>query len=404
MNPLKITFWFEFIRTINKRSFWIRTLAIPALLAAVIALSVFSNKASDQADQLAKQESFKIAILDQSHLITPDVIAGANITVLSGKEAGVQAVKTGQTDAFFYYPEHPSKQTVEIYAKDEGLNKNAKYESAATAILQASLVQTSGSPERAALLQKPPQTNLTAYDHGEPTKGFGRVIAPGIFLILFYATIVLLGNQMLTSTTEEKENRVIEMVLTSVSARTLIIGKILALMALGAIQIMAMVVPLLVAYFGFRSQLHIPQLDLNQISFAPAPIIVGALLFIGSFLLFTGVLVAVGSAMPTAKEASAFFGFVMLVMFIPAYALAAIISSPEQLIVQGMSFFPLTAPITLMLRNAVGNLSTMEAVIGLIILYVSGVVALALAVRIFRYGTLEYSRRIGVKELLTRKA
>jgi ABC-2 type transport system permease protein len=91
-------------------------------------------------------------------------------------------------------------------------------------------------------------------------------------------------------------------------------------------------------------------------------------------------------------------------MFIPAYALAAIISSPEQLIVQGMSFFPLTAPITLMLRNAVGNLSGTEAAIGLGILYVSGIIALALAVRIFRYGTLEYSRRIGLKELLTRKA
>jgi ABC-2 type transport system permease protein len=404
MSAFGTAFWFEFVRTINKKSFWVRTLAIPVLMGTVIALSVFSNKASDQADQEAKQQTFSMAIMDQSHLLTPAVLAATHATVLTDKAEGIERVKSGQTDAFFYYPEHPSKQAVEVYAKDDGLAKNNKYGSVAAGLLQASLVQAVGSAERAALLQQPPQTTLTAYDHGQPTKGLGRVVAPGLFLVLFYITIVFMGNQMLTSTTEEKENRVIEMILTSVSARVLIMGKIAALMVLGAVQILAMVAPLVVAYMGFRSQLHIPQLDLNQISLAPGPIVTGLLLLIGSFLLFTGVLVAVGSAVPTAKEASAFFGFVMLVMFIPAYALAAIISSPDQLIVKAMTFFPLTAPVTLMLRNAVGNLSLTDTVIGLVILYAAGIVALLLAIRIFRYGTLEYSRRIGLKELLTRRA
>jgi ABC-2 type transport system permease protein len=189
-----------------------------------------------------------------------------------------------------------------------------------------------------------------------------------------------------------------------VSARTIILGKIISLIGLGILQILAILVPVGIAYFGFRSQLHIPAIDLNQLSFAPMPIIVGALIFIGGFLLFTGLLVAIGAAVPTAKDASGFFGVAMILMFVPFYAFGAIVSSPDQVIVKVMSFFPLTAPITLMLRNAAGNLSPLEAVVGILIVLLSGVALLALAIRIFRFGSIEYDRRLGVKEILMRQA
>jgi ABC-2 type transport system permease protein len=107
---------------------------------------------------------------------------------------------------------------------------------------------------------------------------------------------------------------------------------------------------------------------------------------------------------PTAKEASAFFGFTMILVFVPFYALGVIISSPHQVMVQVMSFFPLTAPITLMLRNAAGNLSVPETVVGLAILFVTGAVLMALAIRIFRFGSLEYARKLGLREILTRRS
>jgi ABC-2 type transport system permease protein len=215
--------------------------------------------------------------------------------------------------------------------------------------------------------------------------------------------IVLLGNQMLMSTTEEKENRVIEMILTSVSARTIIVGKIWAVIGLGVIQIVAILVPLAVAYLGFRSQLHIPQFDLNAISFAPWPIVAGAAIFMGGFLLFTALLVAIGAAVPTAKEAGAFLGFVMILVFVPFYALGAIVTSPDQVIVQVMTFFPLMSPTTLMLRNAVGNVDLAELLISLAILYATCVGLMALAIRIFRFGSLEYARKLSLREVFSRR-
>jgi ABC-2 type transport system permease protein len=401
---LKTVVTFEFVRTIEKKSFWIRTLAVPVLLAAVLMLSYFSGNAADKANEKAKKTPFSVAVLDQSGLVSKAVLAATGSRVVTDKPAEIAAVESGTVDAFFYYPHDITTQAVEIYAKDDGIFNNSKYTAVATSLLQAGLIEQIGGGERAALLQHGPNTSLVTYKNGEVTKGFGRAIVPGLFLVLFYAVIVLMGNQMLTSTTEEKENRVIEMILTSVTAQTVIIGKIIALVLLGIIQILAILTPLSIAYLGFRSQLNIPALDIASLSFAPWPILAGAAVFIGGFMLFTGLLVAIGSAVPTAKEAGGYFAFAIILIFVPFYAVGAIVSSPDQLVVQVLTFFPLTAPITLMLRNAVGNLSLRDTLVGLGILYITGVAVMAVAIRIFRYGSLEYARKVDLRQIFRRGA
>ena len=70
-----------------------------------------------------------------------------------------------------------------------------------------------------------------------------------------------------------------------------------------------------------------------------------------------------------------------------------------------MSYFPLTAPIPLMIRNTVGNLSLIEALIGVAVLVVSAVLIMMLAVRIFRYGAMSYDSKLSLSALrMKRKA
>jgi ABC-2 type transport system permease protein len=213
----------------------------------------------------------------------------------------------------------------------------------------------------------------------------------------------MFGNQMLTSTTEEKENRVTEMILTTIEAKTLIIGKIFSLVTLAIMQIIIILVPIVIIYALFHNQLLLPNLDLTNIPLNPMRIAIEAVIFMLSFLLFTGLLVAVGAVAPTAKEAGGFFGVVMVFLFGPLYAASLFISAPDSPLVRVLSFFPLTAPIPLMLRNAVGNLSTVDALIGMGILAVSAALALAIAVRLFRFGVLEYSRRISLGVLFKKR-
>jgi ABC-2 type transport system permease protein len=124
--------------------------------------------------------------------------------------------------------------------------------------------------------------------------------------------------------------------------------------------------------------------------------------FAASFMLFTGLLVAIGAAVPTAKEAGGFFGIVMMLIFGPLYALPLFISNPESPFVQALSTIPLTAPIPLLLRNAVGNLTVPEAALSVALLIVTGVVIMVIAVRVFKYGALEYSRKLSLKEIFSR--
>lgn len=399
-NRWAAVYWFELWRSLSKRSFWIRTLAVPVMIGAVLGLSVFSAKVGSEADEALKATKIDFAVFDESGLVSPAVVAAAGGVMVQNTMVSAAQVRDGKLEAFIYYPKDPSTQKTEVVARDAGLMDNSKYTSLAQQLIQTSLAGRLGSPEAVTLFQGGLNVNLTTYDKGQPTKGFGRVVAPGLFLVLMYVVIVLLGNQMLTSTTEEKENRVVELLLTSMPARTLMSGKLWALVTMGFIQILALLLPVVVAYVGWRSQLKLPDFDLASISLAPGPIISGAILLAGGFLMFTGLLVTIGAAVPTAKEASGYFGAAIIAMFLPFYALTAVVSSPGQLLVTVLTYFPLTAPITLMMRNAVGNASWQTLAIGTVIVWVTALFLMRLAVRTFQYGSLEYARKLSLKELI----
>lgn len=402
MYNLRTVFRFEVLRTLKKKSFWIMAIAFPLAIGAIYGIIYFSNQSSKKAAENTVNQKFSFVVTDESGLINQKVVQQFGASETTGKQAAINGVTSGSLDAYFYYPKNLSDSKVKIYAKDAGLFDDNRYENVAKAILQASIVPTV-SPQKAAILKDTVSFNSTLYKNGVVYDGLKELIAPGTFLVLFYILIVVFGNQMMASTTEEKENRVIEIILTTIKARTLIVGKILSMLVLALIQVVVIVTPLVVVYVMFHNQLSLPNLDLSNIPLNPIHIAVGALLFVFSFLLFTGLLVAIGSAVPTVKEASGFFGMVMLLLFGPLYAVSLFISSPDAGVVRFLSFFPLTAPIPLMLRNAVGNLTLAETIAGIIILAVSAVIALAAAIRIFQYGALEYTSRISLKTIFQKR-
>lgn len=402
MHNLGNVFKFEVVRTLKKKTFWITALSFPIIILAIFSIIFFSNQATQEAVENTSKQQFSIAITDDSKLISKDISSSVDAATVTNKQKAIEDVRTGSLDAYIYYPADLSSEPVEIYAKNISLFDNGRYRAVADALLKTA-AQSTTSPEIRTILQDRVSFTSSTYKDGELYNGFAQLIAPGIFLVLFYALIAMFGSQMLSSTTEEKENRVIEMILTTIQARTLIIGKILSLIVLGAIQVLVILIPTLIMYALLSDKLSMPNVDLSNIPLDPVRIAIGALVFAASFLLFTGILVGIGAATPTAKEASGFFGVVMLFIFGPLYAATLFISTPDAFIVKFLSFFPLTAPVPLLLRNAVGNLSILDAIIGIVILSFSAVIALAISVRLFRYGALEYSRKVSFKSLLTKK-
>lgn len=401
MHNLSTVITFEVIRVLKKKSFWAMVFGFPIMIGAVFGIVFLSNNATRDAADKLKEQTFSIAITDDSHLLSPQITSAFHAKMTT-KEAGIAAVKNGTVDAYFYYPADVSAHHIEIYGKNVGLFENGRYSSVALALLSQS-VQNTVSPQIRTVLQNAAASDTTIYRDGRAYDPFKEMILPGIFLVLFYVLMSFFAGQALTSTTEEKENRVIEMILTTIEARTLIIGKIISLIVLMLIQGVLVVAPVLIGYLLFRYQLNLPNIDLSGLPVDWARIGIAAVIFILSFAFFTGVLVLIGATMPTAREANQFMGFVMIALYGPLYAVSLFISMPDAPIVRFLSLFPLTSPIPLLMRNAAGNLQPWEIAAGALILLVSSIFVLILAVRVFRFGALEYSRKVSLKEMFARR-
>lgn len=393
MHNLSTVYKFEVLRTLKKKSFWIIALLFPLMMASVLGVIVASNSATEDATKKMQEAKFSIQITDESNLIGAQSYALLSATKPTSKQAGIAAVTNGAVDAYFYYPKDISKDKIEIYGKDVGMFDNGKYESVAKALLAQSASSTV-APNISAILANKTTISVNTYRNGVPYDSFKEALAPGIFLVLFYFLIAMFGNQMLTSTTEEKENRVIEMILTTVKAKTLIIGKVLSLITLAIIQAFVFLAPVIVGYLLLRDQLSLPSFDLSTLPLNPARIASAIAIFAASFLLFTGLLVTVGAASPTAKEAGGYLGIVMILIFGPLYAISLFVSSPESPLVKFLTFFPFTAPIPALLRNAVGNMSGTDTAIVIVTLVATGALVMSIAVRLFKSGAIEYNRNL----------
>lgn len=398
MHNLSTVFKFEVVRTLKKKSFWIVALTVPVMIGVLFGVIFFSNKAtSDQAEKM-KNAKFSMEITDHSGVLSPQIASAVDAKQIDNKQQGIDNVKNEKVDAYFYYPKDLTKEPIEVYGKDVSFFDNSKYGDVAQALLNQS-VRKDVNPEAVAVLTDTTKIQSTTYRQGAEYNGLLQMIWPGIFLLLFYFLMTMFGGQMLTSTTDEKENRVIEMILTTVESRTLIIGKILALIVLAIIQGAIFIVPAILLYIFFHDSLSIPMIDLSVIPVDPVRIAIAAIIFAAGFLLFTGLLVAIGAAAPSAKEANSFIGVVYMMIFAPLYAFSLFISSPDATIVKVLTYFPFTAPIPALLRNAVGNLSIGEAAIVISILIVAAIIVMGVAVRLFRYGAIEYSKKLSLKTI-----
>lgn len=394
---------FECTRTLKKRGFWIATLSIPVVMAIVFALIYLSNSSTAASEDAQKTAAVTFTYTDSSGLITPDIATAMGGTKAEDPGRAREDVKAGVTEAYFAYPAEPATQPVKVYGRDSGIFENGKYDAVAKHLLAASAQAEIGSAQLTAAASGDVRTESETFKDGQATGGFGSAIPPLLFLVVFYVSIILLSNQMLNSTLEEKETRVTEMILTTLNPTTLIIGKVIALFMVGVVQILVFLTPIAAGFLLFQDKLAIPDLDLSSITIDPGTMVVGALLLLGGFTVFTGILVAIGAIMPTAKDAGTIFGPLMALIFVPFYAISLIISDPHAPIVQIFTYFPLSAPVTALLRNSFGTLSPLESTIIIVELFLTGFLILRLAVHLFRYGSIQYSSRLSIAGTFRRR-
>ncbi len=409
MSKLKSVIRHEYFTIVKQPSFWIVMTAIPLLIAVVFGLTFLGNQSSASRIEELSKDLKNVAIVDESGLINKDVVAATKLKVSPASETDAlrQQVQNAEKNALIVFPaDLKSDRKYQIYLSSNDLTQTSSVTALADNILKTSLFLPLGSGEIIALAQDGAEATITVYEGGKESAGINGYIAPGLFVILFYIIFAFSISYMLTSVSEEKENRSMEMVLTYVKPRTLIVGKLLAVSLVTLTQILFFAILAAIVLIIMRqtgNAIPLPfGLDFTKIVFDPWTIFFGAAFLIVGFLMYAGFMTATAAATPSAKEANSFSSIFFIGAFIPFYFIAMIVTDPENPMVNFITYFPLTSPVVNLIRNTVDNLGVAQSWLSLAVMTVFMLISIWIAIRAFKLGSLEFNQSIKLSNLFKR--
>jgi ABC-2 type transport system permease protein len=217
-----------------------------------------------------------------------------------------------------------------------------------------------------------------------------RMLVPFFFMYLLFLGIITMGQHMLSSVIEEKNSRVMEVLLAALSPFEIMAGKILGLVGIGLS---------VVALWGVTAYAAARWQGLT-VEIAPVMLPYFVVYYVLAFLLFGSFMVGVGSICNTIKETQSLMMPVMLCCVVPLIAWQNIIREPGSTLARGFSFFPPTTPMVMILRLSAGFDVPMAEVLASIVLLAAAVLAtMWVAAKVFRTGILMYGKRPSLLEV-----
>jgi len=223
------------------------------------------------------------------------------------------------------------------------------------------------------------------------TQRIANMMVPFFFMYLMFMGMVGTGQHMLSSIIEEKNSRVIEVLLSAVSPFQLMAGKILGLAGIG-LTVMALWSAAAFAAASWQG--------LN-VGITPQLMVYFVIYYILGYLLFSAILTGIGSVCNTIKETQSLMMPVMLIFIIPMIAWLKLVQSPDGTMARVLSFVPPVTPMVMILRLAAGaDVRFVEIAASILLLAVAVLAVTWAAAKIFRTGVLMYGKRPGLLEIL----
>jgi ABC-2 type transport system permease protein len=398
MNKTFIILKHEFRQTLKNKSFLILTLSLPLL--AILGVGIYQG-VHHWYHPAAPQEE-QIGYVDQTGVFGSYTSQPGILFVLYPDEGKAKdALIAKDIKEYFVIPtNYLSNGVITRYTMSREVVPSTKTTGQITDFLLSNLLAGEVSPQVLDRVKAPLLLASIRLDEtGEiaPSQDVvSSYVVPIVFATLFIISIMFSSGFLFQSVTEEKENRVIEILLSSVSSGQLLVGKVLGLGAAGLIQ--AAVWFITVAIFSQVAQGIIPALSALSI---PASLIGwGLVYFILGYLLLAALYAGVGSIGATAKEGQGWSIIFTLPAISPLWFNYFIIGSPEGAVSRALTFFPLTSPVAAMMRLATGAISAWEIALSLIILAGSVVLTMWVAAKVFRVFLLMYGKRLALREII----
>jgi len=391
----------EFIHMVKSKGFIIITLLFPILcLVALGGYQLIQGIGTKD----TPTEAVTIGYVDEAGGFddtsqTGDIIFNR----YQSTEEATEALLTGDINEYFIImPDYISTGRIDRFTLERELEMPGSIWNAVRGFLLDNLLQGQTSDEILERTKSPAWFNSTRLDETgqiSPEQGgvLGVFLLPYVFSLLFWIAIISCSFTLLEGLGEEKENRIMEILLSSISTKQLLLGKVIGLGAAGLLQII----------FWFVSARFIVGLASNTIggmfSTLEVPvrlIAFGIVYFILGYLLFGTLFAIIGALVTTYREGQQLAFFIIPLGVIPLVLTPFFAENPSHPITHILTFFPISAPVTSMIRLGIGNISSWQLGLNMTIAVISITGLLFLGAKVFRTFLLMYGKKPGLREVI----
>jgi len=401
---VRTVFGEEFRRATHRIWYRVVTLAVPVmLLALLIVVPLVRGPTSDDKEDMV--EAGRIGVIDLSGELLTEEAVQSDYRVFPERESGVAALLANEITSLFVisrdYLETGRVQwlhtgsSVSAVLSSEGDTKQIQ------SWLRAALVEDALRPELKARFLWPAWFESIVVDEGGSTEEGAKEVkvisVSYIFSILLIIAVMSGSGYLLQSVSEEKESRMIEVILTSVSPLGLMAGKVVALGLAGLLQVTIWAASMV--FIGPRIMENFPNLD--QLTIDPVLLVWVATFFLAGYFVFGVTNAGIGAATTSYRQGSQISMLLLMpTVFVPMWLFVFIAGNPDGPLARILSFVPFTAPITMMLRIGAAEISLVEIIASLTVTLLGGIVLLWGSARVFRAGLLMYGQRMSLRRVL----
>ena len=385
----KVAKW-ELRQNLMTKQFLVMTVVIPLMIGFFAGIPILI-------EHLTGDQVRRIAVVDESGLIYADLslrLVDTSVQLfkpdIAPDELRLQ-VEAGDIDGLLVIgSEILTTNIVHLHVRDIGMLEMGELQRELTSVItEQRLTQAGYDPAKIRKITA--AVTMLPVLVGAEEIGFAAIGVPiGIATLLIIATMIS-GGMLMQSVIKEKDNRVVELIMSSVSPRDFMVGKILGYGATSLVQLtiwVAIALPIASHYFN---------IPLGIVTWSQW--IIYLAYFVLGYLLTATLYATMGAAMKDAQSGSQFQGIIGMLPAVPLFILSVIIASPDLLWIRIMGFIPPFTPGVMLLRMAAGRVLWWEIALSLILLAGFVYLLMRLAAKIFQVGILMYGKSANLAEM-----
>ena len=379
----------EILSTVVRRSFLFTAFGIPLVSALVFAAVSFFDRPAPSgiasvvnppgADSQMSSEGY----VDESGLIkiVPPAVPEGALKSFPDVAAARKALERGEIDTYYLIPAD-YLQSGEIIIVRPDFNPFSAFAESGMIRQTLDVNLLAGDIQLADRIDNPLNLETRVNqpevqrDQGDPLTFF---LPYGVGMV-YYVVILMSASLLLNSVTKEKENRILEILMSAITSRQLFVGKIVGLGLVGLFQAV-----LWVGSGYLLLQLSGQTLDAPPDFQLPVSFLGwGLLFFLLGYSLYASIMAAVGALVPNLREASQATFVIILPLLVPLMAVSLLVSEPNGTVALTLSLFPFTAPVGMMARLAATQVPWWQLAAAVLLLIVTVIWFVRVAAHLFR--------------------